>query len=34
MDFIILYHDDFLLMGGPGSDECGVALEKLLGIFH
>ena len=21
-------------MGRPGSDECGVALKKLLGIFH
>ena len=32
VEFIIL--DDFLLMGRPGTEECAVALETLLGVFH
>ena len=34
VEFIIHYLDDFLLMGRPGTEECAVALETLLGVFH
>ena len=34
VEFIIHYLDDFLLMGHPDSDDCRVALEKLLGVFR
>ncbi len=34
VDFVIHYLDDFLLMGRPGSGECGEALEKLMSIFQ
>ena len=32
--FIIHYLDDFLVLGEPGSEECGTAVQKLLGVFE
>ena len=32
--FIIHYLDDYLVIGAPASEECAIALEKLLGIFR
>ena len=34
VEFIIHYLNDFLLMGRPESDNCRVALDKLLGVFR
>ena len=34
MHGIIHYLDDFLIIGNPGSDECRVAVEKVLQIFE
>ena len=33
-DFVIHYLDDFLVMGRPGTDECGRALDTLLKVFQ
>ncbi len=32
--FVIHYLDDFLVVGAPSSQECAIALAKLLEIFH
>ena len=34
VELIIHYLGDFLLMGRPVTEECTVALETLLGVFH
>ena len=34
VELIIHYLDDFLLIGRPGTEECTIALETLLGVFH